>query len=283
MGQIEIGISDSRPPRTMRLDLDPSYPNELTLLNCIGNGQFYELDISQVLLRVLAEGDAVIDVGANAGFFTILAGTLVGPTGRVLSLEPDPANCARLRNNVAINGYDHVTVVDRPAIDVAGPVEFFINSDDSGGNALWDPGQFPGNVRSSANRRVLPLAGTTIDDEIARLNISRVRLVKIDTEGADHLVLKGARNLLSSERPPLVLCELHEFGMARMATSQAAMRDYMAGFGYESFMIYYDGSLPHLVPRGTRIQSQFICNILFSSMWELDRYWPSYFHQPGKL
>jgi FkbM family methyltransferase len=281
MAMINISINRASRPCSMILDLDPSLPNEQTILNYIATGQYYEPDVGEVFARILREGDTAIDVGANAGFFTMLGAALVGPAGHMLSFEPDPANCARLRNNVALNGFHHVTLVEQPAMDSPRPVDFFINSDDSGGNALWDPGQFPGNARSRATPTTMSLTGTTIDAEVERLGLPAIKLLKIDTEGADHLVLRGAAGLLAHHRVPFVICELHHFGLAKMGSSQAALREFMAGFGYDPFMLYYNGRLPHLVPRETVIQTRVFCNILFSTAHDVSTYWPEYAHDPG--
>jgi FkbM family methyltransferase len=281
MSAIDIGINGGWRPCSMRLDLDAGLPNENTILRYLAAGRFYEPDVAQVFLKVLREGDTVIDIGANAGFFTALAAALVGPTGRVVSFEPDQANCARLQRNIEVNSFGHVTLIERPASDRAGPVDFFINSDDSGGSALWNPAEFPGNVRSRGAPRIVNLEGTTIDAEVARLGLSRVKLLKIDTEGADHKVLCGARQLLSNPGVPFVVSELHEFGLHQMGSSQRSFLAHMTEAGYDSFMLYYNGSLPRLVPSGTTIQTKVICNILFSSRQELAACWPNYLHDPA--
>ena len=283
MGEISIDIIGGSHPCSMRLDLDPDLPNENTILSYIGAGRFYEPDVAEVFLRVLREGDVVVDVGGNAGFFTMLGAALVGSSGQMLSFEPDPVNCARLRRNVALNAFGQVTVLENPATSRVGRVEFFINSDDSGGNALWDPALYPGNVRSQVARQVLSMAGTTIDAELAQRDIGAVKLLKIDTEGADHTVLQGARRLLAEHRATFVVCELHEFGLAQMGSSQDALRGFMAEFGYESFVLYYNGRLPHLVPRGTAIRAKHFCNVLFSRAEDVGRYWTAHQHVPGSL
>ena len=281
MTEIDIGINGGWRPCSMRLDLDSSLPNEHTILRYLAAGRFYEPDVAEIFLKVLREGDTVIDIGANAGFFTALAAALVGPTGRVVSFEPDQENCARLRRNIEINGFGHVTLIEQPALDLVGPVDFFINSDDSGGNALWNPAEFPGNVRSRATPWVVNLDGTTIDAEVARLALSRVKLLKVDTEGADHKVLCGARRLLAGRGVPFIVSELHEFGLYQMGSSQRAFLEHMADAGYDCFMLYYNGSLPRLVPPGTTIQTKVICNILFSSGPALANCWPNYLHDPA--
>jgi FkbM family methyltransferase len=267
--------------RSMKLDLDPALSNEQTILNFVTKGRYYEPEISRLLLQVLREGDTAIDVGANVGFFSILAAALVGKAGKVVCFEPDPANRARLANNLSINGFANAVVVDNPAIDKAGAVDFYINSDNSGGNALWDPAQFPGNVKSQAEKKVSKLQATTIDAEVKRLRLSKPKLIKVDTEGADQKVLEGAKKLLAKAAVPFVVSELHEFGLQRMGGSQESFRGYMEGLGYSTFTLYYSGAMPKLVPPGTKIRSKFIPNILFSTIEQVGRFWSETMANPG--
>ena len=266
--------------RSMKLDLDPALPNEQTILGFVTKGRYYEPEISRLLLQVLKEGDTAIDVGANVGFFSILAAAMVGPKGRVVSFEPDPANRARLANNLAVNGFTNVTVIENPATDKAGKVDFFINSDNSGGNALWDPAQFPGNVKSQAEKKVRQVDATTLDAETKRLKLAQPKLIKVDTEGADQKVLEGARELLAKAAVPFVVSELHEFGLQRMGCSQESFRSYMEGLGYSTFTLYYSGAMPKLVPPGTKIRSRYIPNILFSTIEQVGRHWTEFMARP---
>ena len=97
-------------------------------------------------IQIVEEGDVVVDIGANAGFFTVLLGTLAGPGGRVISFEPGAANIQRLKNNIKLNELANVNLVEQPASHTGKEITFYINSDDSGGNALWDVGTYPTNL-----------------------------------------------------------------------------------------------------------------------------------------
>jgi len=280
VSEINININGGWRPCSMRIELDPAMANEKTILGFLSAGRFYEPDVAEIFARVLREGDTVIDVGANSGFFTLLAAALVGPKGRVVSFEPDPTNIPRLRHNLEINRFEHVTLIERPAAHHHEQVSFFVNSDDHGGSALWDPARFPGNVRSQATPRVLNVQATTLDTEVERLGLSRVKLLKIDTEGAEYQVLVGARKLIAERQVPFVIGELHEFGLEQLGSNQRALRDEMAAAGYDSFMLHYSGALPRFVPRGTTIRSRNFCNVLFSSAQDVEAYWPEYVHDP---
>lgn len=271
-----ININLEVPGRTLpiRLDLDEQYSNEKTISSYIRSGRYYEPDVSLALIRMVRDGDHVVDVGANAGFFTVLLGALTGPAGRVLSIEPGSHNLSRLKNNISLNGFGHVAVSDRPLTDREGDVDFFINSDDSGGNALWDPSHFPGNEKSSANPISHTLPATTLERAVAVAGLSVPRLIKIDTEGAEQRILEGAGSLIKDRKVPYVIAELHEFGLNQMGCSQASLRAFMEGNGYSTFLLYPNGSLPKLLPPGTQLQSSYFVNLLFSTQQDVGASWP---------
>lgn len=268
--------------RLLKLGLDETLSNEATILAFLRNGRLYEPDVSTVMLRTLEPGDLVVDVGANIGYFTCLAASLVGPSGRVLAFEPDPANIARLESNLALNGLANVTIVPQPASDRPGEVTFFLNSDSSGGNALWDPARFPGNRQSAQERKPQTLQATTLDAEIARLGGRLPKLVKIDTEGAEQKVLEGAPRLLGNAAVPFVVAELHLFGLAQLGASQESLRGLMAAQGYETFLPYFDDALPKLIPRGTALRPKAIVNLLFATIEGVGRRWPDEIADPLK-
>jgi FkbM family methyltransferase len=266
----------SRAMETYRfeIELDASDLTEKLILSHYDAGQFYEPDISRLMLQVLRKGDAVFDVGANCGYFTLLAATLVGPSGKVIAIEPAPACIERLEANIRRNALSNVVVLDRVAAANEGDVKFFFNSDNSGGHALWNPGDWPTNEKSRANPLAVNKLATTLDAESKRLGLPVPKLVKIDTEGAEQAVLEGAKNLLERTKVPFIAAELHEFGMAKLGFSQESLRRHMESFGYSTFGLSFSGALPRLVPAHTRIHSPFLINVLFSTPQAVGEYWP---------
>ena len=263
---------------SMVQDLDRA--RDPSIFGIMDQGVMYEADVAHVMMRALRDGDIAVDVGANIGFFTVLMAAAVTPSGRVIAFEPGADNLERLEANIAVSGMTHIEVVRRPASDRVGPSQFYLNSDAGGGHALWDPAAYPGNVRSQAQQRVLDVTTTTLDREMSRLGVAAPRLIKIDTEGAEHRVLSGAVELLREHRVPYIVAELHEFGLRQLGSSQQALRRFMQGFGYATFALFYDGSLPKLIPPETQLQSRHILNLLFSSVEDVGPLWQSENHQP---
>ena len=260
----------------LKLQLDSERPNHKTMETWLSQGVFYEPDVSQFIIKTLSPGDTVIDIGANLGYFTMLAALLVGEQGTVIAFEPDEANITDIKTNAILNGVTaRLRIIDKPAKEIAEETSFFINSDNSGGNALWDPAQFPGNIKSQADGKKISMRSTTVDAEVKRLGIAKIKLIKIDTEGAEELVLRGALQTIIDCEPTFVICELHNFGLERLGCSQQSLRTLMKKMGYDCFVLGFKAGLPHFVPEGSVIATPFIANVVFTRPEHLAPYWPT--------
>jgi FkbM family methyltransferase len=159
----------------------------------------YEPATVRYLQTHLAEGDVFVDVGANSGYFTLIAAGLVGPRGRVVAFEPNPAVRERLELNVARNGFqDRADIAtcalsDQTAVDVP----LFVPEHD--GFATLVPTLAPAaSYVSSAG--AIRIRTCPFDDWLAATAIDTVALMKIDVEGAEAQVLAGMRASLAAGR-----------------------------------------------------------------------------------
>jgi len=140
------------------------------------------------------------DLGANVGFFSLLGARLAGPDGRVVAWEPVPAVAAHAREAALRSGLDAQVEVRAGAVGaVAGREELLVAVDES-----WSHLAARGNV---AGTRSLSVAVTTLD-EVLVAGAPPPDVVKLDVEGSEADVLRGARRLLAEHRPALVI-ELH--------------------------------------------------------------------------
>jgi FkbM family methyltransferase len=156
-----------------------------------------ELVVQEELARRLKPGDVVYDVGASIGFLTVICARLVGPTGRVIAFEPSAEAGRRLRHNVAINGFENVTVVKAAAGAEVG-TGWLANAE----AMVW------GSVQDAPERAGDPeVVVTTID--AAATDLPAPTLVKMDIEGAEGAALRGMTAVLRDHRP-VVLCEIHD-------------------------------------------------------------------------
>jgi FkbM family methyltransferase len=226
------------------------------------------------MIRVLQPGDVVFDVGANCGYFSILAASLVGPRGHVVAMEPAPSCLARLKGNVERNGLINISVVEKVVTDRVGDTSFHLNRDNSGGNALWDPGEWPGNTMSRANPESISINATTLDTQWKEHGLAVPKLIKIDTEGAEERVLRGAKELVSGCNVPFIVAELNGFGLRKLGSTPQSLRALMESFGYSTFSLYFSGAMPKFVPSQSEIRCPFIINVLFSKPEAIAEYWP---------
>lgn len=258
---------------TMAIRLNPELANEATIAEYIQIGQPYEAEVVHLMDRALRVGDLAVDVGANAGWHTVYMGHVVGEHGHVLAFEPGINTSERLAMNIAANGLFNVAIVERPAWHTGEEVTLWLNSDNSGGNALWDIGDMATNPKSFVRPRPVTMPATTIDEELKARGLGIPRLIKVDVEGAEHAALQGAEGLLRWHAVPYVVCELNAF-LERLGSSQEALRGYMHRFGYETWVLYPDGALPKLVPDGCMLSSLCVTNLLFARVADVAALWP---------
>lgn len=176
----------------MKLAVDRDTPNFYWLTDA------YEKELLPFIEQCCVPGTTVADVGAHIGYDTLLMARRVGPAGSVLSFEPDPQNRARLQRNVAINELANVRIFAEAISDRVGQVAFAAEGTTT--SRVVDGGE-------AASGEV---AATTLD----ALKVEP-RFVKIDVEGHEAAVLRGAAWLLQEVRP-MLLIEVH---------SPASLRD----------------------------------------------------------
>lgn len=150
----------------------------------------HEPHVTEVMRSVLRPGMTVLDIGANIGYFTLLARSIIGAAGRVYAFEPDPRNCTMLQLSLAANGFENVEVFPFALADSA---RLFIY-DTQGSNGTITP--FDGDVARWSSRTVI--RSVALDDV---LTMERCDVLKIDVEGAEALALRGAARHIRAHHP----------------------------------------------------------------------------------
>jgi FkbM family methyltransferase len=164
----------------------------------------WEPDDGAALAAALKPGMTVVDVGAHVGYFALLAARLVGPDGRVVAIEPDPANFQLLEANVARAGVGNVETVNAAAWHSSGEVELALSETNSGDHR----------VGLGGDRRKLRVPAVAVDDVLGP--DAPVDFVLLDTQGAEAAVVAGMRRSLERWRPRLQVefwpAGIHELG-----------------------------------------------------------------------
>lgn len=175
----------------------------------------------------LPAGGTFVDVGANWGYFTLVAAHAVGPAGRVVALEPDPRVHAELAANLARNGIRNVTALAVAASDRAGDATLAGYAEADRNRGVSSLVAAPAGDAPSFAVRTAPL-----DDLLDEQGIDSVDLVKIDVEGAEELVVRGMARGLADGRYRRILVELHPGQHPDPARLGATMYGMMNGAGY---------------------------------------------------
>jgi len=190
--------------------------------------------------RFLRSGMTVLDVGAHHGIYTLLASKLVGSSGRVVAFEPSPRERKALRRNVGMNRCKNVAIEGL----ALGTMEhesslYVVDHHESGCNSLRPPATL-GSV-STVSVRV-----TSLDRWLTERHLETVNFIKLDVEGGELAVLKGAEGVLRCRPRPIILAEVQDIRTQPWGYAAREIIKYLSDRGYKWFSISEDGSLESL-------------------------------------
>ncbi len=170
----------------------------------------YEPATTACLHQRLSEGSVFVDVGANHGYFSMVAASLVGATGRVVAFEPNPLVFADLETHVRLNGFAGRVIACRAALaDVpADAASLFVsqNADNTGVSSLT-PARSTLDLGWLSPAHTIPVRVDTFDRWFAASGLTRIDLVKIDVEGSEERVVAGMSAALAAGSIGAILCE----------------------------------------------------------------------------
>ena len=144
-------------------------------------------------VRLIEPGDTIVDVGANVGYYTLIGAKLVGEKGRVFAFEPDPESFALLERNVRMNGLTNVVLERKAVSSEAGSIRLYLAAANKGDHRIYQP--------TDEERAYVEVEAVTLDDYFAD-DSGRIDFTKIDTQGAEVVILRGMEKTLR-ENPEL--------------------------------------------------------------------------------
>jgi FkbM family methyltransferase len=162
----------------------------------------YEPDMTATLQRYLSPGGVFADVGANEGYFSVLGGQIVGPSGRVIAIEPQARLGAVVEENVRLNGLQNVALFQVAVSDTEGVADLYLAPDmNTGASGLARRNRYAvptQSVRTATLAQVLDQAGA-----------GRIDLMKMDIEGFEYEAVFGSKDLFHGDRVRAFALELH--------------------------------------------------------------------------
>jgi FkbM family methyltransferase len=173
----------------------------------------YEPAETDFIEKNLRAGDCFVDIGANAGWYTLIAAKTVGASGAVYSFEPDERNLAKLNKNVKDGAFSNVTVVPKAVSDRSGKQKMFMRNNSTMASSFYDPLQDPdkfiepyhGAEKEKTSVEEVEIATITLDDYFREGR--PIDMIKMDVEGAEPLVVKGAKRVFAANRDIKIVSE----------------------------------------------------------------------------
>jgi len=172
-------------------------------------GRAHEPHIIELIKKQIAEGDVVIDLGANIGYFTLIFSKLVGPRGKVFAFEPDPTNFSILKENVSLNKCLNVTLIQKAVSKYSHKGTIYLNDENRGDHRIFDSGD---------NREKIDgIEITSLDDYFDTSKI-KIDFIKMDIQGSEILALKGMEKILEENKNIKILAEFWPNGFKKAKT-----------------------------------------------------------------
>ena len=193
----------------------------------------WDEDVAQAMRSCIKPGSTVVDIGANIGYFSMLASSLTGPGGKVLSIEPSQRNMARLCEHLWINQCTNTTVLSMAASSGKGWADIHFPTENNAGAASLRA------LHSTQAQQTLLIA---LDDVFDGYELSP-GFIKIDVEGWELEALRGMRRTLERCKPDVV-CELTQQFLAEIGQSATELVGYMEALGYQCWLISGAENLP---------------------------------------
>jgi FkbM family methyltransferase len=215
------------------------------------NGGFENTERSFVE-HFLRPGMTVLDIGAHHGFYTLLASRKVGSQGRVIAVEASQREREKLHRHLRMNGCKNVCVVACALGEAQGTAELYlVSGGETGCNSLRPP-----DVAQPATRIVVSVE--TLDRMLQEQKIDHVDFIKMDVEGAEFSVLKGAHKLLNSQPRPTILIEVYDIRTRPWGYAARDIVRYLTSLEYRWFSPLPDGKIEALNPEQLEYAGNFV-------------------------
>jgi len=184
----------------------------------------YEKENFLLVQEHVKKDDVVIDIGAHIGLMAVVFGKQVGKNGRVYSFEPTPASFEILQRTIRLNHLNGIVVpVNKAVSSVSGTAIFNVNNEDVSNSIV--------SYEYNKTHGQVTVPTVSIDDFVKEKKLQRLNFIKIDAEGVELDVLKGAGQTLSDFECKMILA-LHPAAIAAKGDSLEAIYDLVAGAGY---------------------------------------------------
>jgi FkbM family methyltransferase len=217
--------------------------------------EIYEAPETDLVTRLVRRGDTCIDAGCQIGYHSCLLAKLVEKEGRVYSFDANPHACLHTKRNLDLNGFSFAEVIHTALADIEGRRSFHISCDHETG--LSSLGRIP------TIKETISVPCLRLDSFIKSRHIDRIRLLKLDVEGSEEIVLRGLGPFLSKHLIDYILVECFDERLQLLGTSPKEIATILDSSGYTPWEYGIDARAGW--SKAKEVRSRGDCNYLFSS------------------
>lgn len=225
-----------------------SKPKGIVLINCQGNKMYvntedsgiapslltrgvYEPFETELIKKILIENMTVVNIGANIGYYTLIAASMVGPNGKVIAFEPEPRNYKLLVENIDKNGYRNVIPIQAAVSDKQGILKFFLSESNLGASSLAEK-----NIAKKGG--FIEVETNLLDNFLSNYTKDcKVDLIQVDAEGSEGLILDGASETISKNDKLKIVMEFWPYALNNVGTDALGLLRKIEKYGFKIGMI----------------------------------------------
>ncbi|OHA70172.1 MAG: hypothetical protein A3F15_00330 [Candidatus Wildermuthbacteria bacterium RIFCSPHIGHO2_12_FULL_40_12] len=201
----------------------------------------HEKATTDLFKKTVKNGDVVVDLGANIGYFSLLASRLTGSQGKVFSFEPEPKNYNYLKKNIELNNYNHAQPFQKAVSDKNGTTKLFICDYDTGHHTI----NKQDGIQAYSRGRIVKERSIDIEtvalDNFLKERTNRVDVIKMDVEGAEMLALSGMDRVLKDNKDIKMIVEFFPLLIEKMGSDpKEFIRRLIQDYGFSIYIIPED-------------------------------------------
>lgn len=182
---------------------------------------------THLIVKALQSATNFVDVGANIGYYSVIAASLLRGKGRVFSFEPEPANFSLLEKSIAANKFENVEAVSAGLSDEKKSSVLYLSADNYGDHQVYDRGE-------EREKKAISLLNGS---DFLAAKIASIDVLKIDTQGAEFGVIKGLAPLIEKSPKIKMVVEFWPFGLKKAGHHAHHLLDLLLGFDLPMFII----------------------------------------------
>ncbi len=182
---------------------------------------------TELVKKETKNGDVVLDIGANIGYYTLIFAKLVGEEGKVFAFEPDPDNFSLLKKNVEINGYRNVILVQKAVSNKTEKIRLYLSEENEADHRIYN---------SHDGRQFIEIEAIRLDDYFKNYN-GKIDFIKMDIQGAEGGAIQGMPLLLQKTNNLKMVTEFWPIGFKRFGIKPEEYLKLLLKHGFKLYLI----------------------------------------------